>query len=443
MNLLNFSATQLMRRLEEGEITSLEIVESCIAQIDSKEEEVRAWEHLDYDFARQQAKNSDAIRASGAPIGLLHGIPVGIKDIFNTIDFPTENGTILSAGRRPEEDCTAVKLLKSAGAIIMGKTVTAELAVFSPGKTRNPHDPLRTPGGSSSGSAAAVAARMVPLAIGSQTNGSVIRPASFCGVFGFKPTHGKISRSGVLQLSRILDHVGVFAQTLEDVALISECLISYDQDDPDTKPSPCPHLIKTINQVPSIEPKFAFVKSSVWNLAEKDTKEAFEKISNFLGHQCEEVQLPSEFDTAIGNLKKIMNADLARFLSGYLKRGEENLSEILRGLIKNGISVSAVEYNNSIEQIRPLVNWILNLSNEYDAILTPAACGEAPIGLESTGDPIFCTTWTYLGVPAISIPLMEGVNGLPIGLQLVGPRGDDARLLRSANWLFNKVNSAN
>tara|TARA_B100001250_G_scaffold380441_1_gene371878 strand:- start:213 stop:872 length:660 start_codon:yes stop_codon:yes gene_type:complete len=219
--------------------------------------------------------------------------------------------------------------------------------------------------------------------------------------------------------------------------------MSYDQDDPDTDPSPPAHLTRVINQVPTIEPKFAFVKSSVWNFTEIDTQEAFEEISNFLGTQCEEVQLPIEFDAAIDNLKKIMNADLARFLSEYIKRGEEKISDILRELIKDGISIGAVEYNNAVEEIHSMANWILNLSSKYDAILTPAACGEAPIGLESTGNPIFCTTWTYLGVPTISLPLFESKNGLPIGLQLVGPRSDDARLLRSANWLFNKVTNAN
>jgi Asp-tRNA(Asn)/Glu-tRNA(Gln) amidotransferase A subunit family amidase len=284
---------------------------------------------------------------------------------------------------------------------------------------------------------------MVPLAIGTQTNGSVIRPASYCGVVGFKPTHGKISRSGVLKLSTILDHVGVFARTLEDTALIAECLMSYDPKDPDTKTSPIPNLIEIINQPPPFKLKFAFVKSPAWNHTEKDTQAAFREDQVLLGSQCEEVTLPPIFDAAIGNLKKIMNADLARFLSEYMKCGEEKISDILRGLIKDGNSVSAFEYNNSVDQILPMANWISELSNKYDAILTPAACGEAPLGLESTGDPIFCSTWTYLGVPAISIPLMKGKNGLPIGLQLVGPRGEDAKLLRAASWLAKKVTNAN
>ncbi|MBT3307500.1 MAG: amidase [Alphaproteobacteria bacterium] len=439
MDLADLGATQLVQMIESGEITSLELVEACIARIDSNEEAVGAWTHLDHDFAREQAKNLDKLRATGAPCGPLHGIPVGIKDIFDTDDFPTENGTVISAGRLPDKDCTVVSLLKAAGAVIMGKTVTTELAVYAPGKTRNPHDPERTPGGSSSGSAAAVATGMVPLAVGTQTNGSIIRPASFCGVVGFKPTHGRISRAGILALSRILDHVGVFARSLEDAALIAECLMVHDPADPDTKPAAAPRLSEISQQEPPFEPKFAFVRSPVWDKAEPGAQAAFEELHEFLGDNCDEVALPAEFDAAVGNLENIMNADLASFLSGYMKRGEDQLSDILRGMIAEGKDVSALDYNNSVDQIPPLRAWVQTLCEEYDAILTPATCGEAPLGLEATGDPVFCTTWTYLGVPAVTIPLMEGENGMPIGVQLVGPRGDDARLLRTARWLVNKV----
>ncbi len=442
MDLADLGAAQLVQMIEGGEITSLELVEACIARIDAKEDEIGAWTHLDRDFARGQAGRCDALHADGMPTGPLHGIPVGIKDIFDTADFPTENGSVLCDGRHPEKDCTAVSLLRAAGAVIMGKTVTTEFAVYSPGKTRNPHDLERTPGGSSSGSAAAVAAGMVPLAIGSQTNGSVIRPASFCGIVGFKPTHGRISRSGALPLSRILDHIGVFARTLEDAALIAECLMIYDPADPDTKPSAAARLPDFTQQDPPLELKFAFVKSPVWDQAEPDAQAAFEELHEFLGDQCDEVPMPPEFDAAVGNLKNIMNADLARFLSAYVERGEDQISEILLGMIKDGKSVSALDYNNSVDQITPLADWVLSLSDDYDAILTPATCGEAPLGLEATGDPIFCTTWTYLGVPAITLPLMEGENGLPIGVQLIGPRGNDARLFRTARWLVNKVANA-
>lgn len=439
MDLADLGACQLVEMIDKGEITSLELIEACIARIDAKEDGIGAWIHLDRDYARKQAMACDEVRASGAPTGRLHGIPIGIKDIFDTEDYPTENGTVLSSGRTPDKDCTAVRLLRAEGAVIMGKTVTTELAVYSPGKTSNPHDSERTPGGSSSGSAAAVAAGMVPLAIGSQTNGSVIRPASFCGVVGFKPTHGRISRAGALALSRTLDHVGVFARTLEDAALISECLIGHDPADPDTKPSPAARLPEILVQDPPVPPRFAFVKSPVWEKATPDSKEAFEEINDFLGNHCEEVTLPALFDDAVGNLRTIMCADLARYLSGYVSYGEDKLSDVLRGMIKDGETMKAVDYNTAVDLIPHLNNWMVSLSEDFDAILTPATCGEAPLGLESTGDPVFCSTWTYLGVPAVTLPLMEGISGMPIGVQLIAPRGDDARLLRTARWLAHKV----
>jgi len=439
MDLADFGATQLIGMIANGEITSLELVEACIVRIDAKEGEIGAWAHLDHDFARKQAEACDSLHAGGEPCGPLHGIPVGIKDIFDTDDFPTENGTVLAAGRRPMKDCTVVSILKSAGAVIMGKTVTTELAMYSPGKTRNPHDAKRTPGGSSSGSAAAVAAGMVPLAIGSQTNGSVIRPASFCGVVGFKPTHGRISRNGVLALSRILDQIGVFARSLEDAALIGECLMAYDPADPDTTLGAAPRLAKICLSEPPAEPRLAFVKSPAWDKADAATQAAFGELHEFLGKACDEVALPSEFDAAIGDHRTIMHADLARFLAGYMDRGEDKISDVLRGMIDDGKTVRAVDYNASVDRIAPLADWIESLCDDYDAIVTPAACGEAPLGLDATGDPVFCTTWTYLGVPALTLPLMEGENAMPVGIQLVGPRGDDARLLRTANWLVQRL----
>jgi len=439
MDLAEFGAVQLARMIRAGEITSLEVAEACLARIEAREPDIGAWTHLNPELVRKQAEHRDALRASGAPIGPLHGIPVGIKDIFDTREFPTENGTPLDAGRQPQADCTVVSLLKAAGAVIMGKTVSTELAVYSPGKTRNPHDLSRTPGGSSSGSAAAVAAGMVPLAVGSQTNGSVIRPASFCGVVGFKPTHGRISRAGALVLSRTLDHVGVFARSLDDVALISECLMVHDAADPDSVPAAAARMSEIMGQEPPAAPRFAFVRSPVWDQADDDCRAAFEELSEVLSDHCDDVELPPDFDNAIGNLENIMHADLARYLERYTSRGEDGISDVLRGMIEDGRQVLAVDYNRSVDQISPLRTWVKNLCLEYDAILTPATCGEAPIGLEATGSPVFCTTWSYLGVPAVTLPLMQGSNGMPIGVQLVGPPGDDARLFRSAKWLAREV----
>ena len=439
MNLADLGAAQLVKMIQNGEATSLELVEACLACIDAKEDAVGAWTHLDPDFALKQAQDRDRQRASGAPCGPLHGIPVGVKDIFDTEDYPTENGTPLDAGRQPWKDCTVVSLLKAAGAVILGKTVTSELAVYFPGKTRNPHDPARTPGGSSSGSAAAVAAGMAPLAIGSQTNGSVIRPASFCGVIGFKPTYGRIPLSGVLPLSRSLDQAGVFARSLEDAALLAESLIAFDPTDPRSRPAAAPPLSGVLQQEPPASPKFAFVRSPVWESAEAGTQAAFEELHEFLGENCEEVTLPPDFDGVVGRLRSVMYADLANNLAGYMQRGSDQISDILKGMIEEGRSVTALDYIAGFEGIGPLSSWVSEFCEDYDAILTPSACGEAPLGLDSTGDPIFCTTWQYMGLPALSLPLMEGENGMPLGVQLVAPRGDDARLLRTARWLAREV----
>lgn len=434
-DLTQLTAAQAAEAIRDGKITSEELVGACLDRIARIEETVGAWAHLDPDYALQQARDADLWRKEGRALGPLHGIPVGVKDIFDTRDLPTEDGTVLHGGRRPNADATAVALLRQAGAVILGKTVTTELAVYSPGKTRNPLDPTRTPGGSSSGSAAAVAAHMVPLAIGTQTNGSVIRPASYCGVYGYKPTHGLISRHRILQLSRVLDHVGVFARTVEDLALITEPLMAYDEHDPDTRPRARPDLLRTALEEPPFPPRFAFVKGPAWGQADADVQGAFAELVERLGENVAESQLPGLFDYAVDWHRTIMEADLARSFEREYADGRDRLSPILREMIERGQKVLAVDYNRAVGEI-PVLNRLLDMTFEWhDAILTPATTGEAPLGLESTGSPIFCTIWTFLGTPAVTVPLLQGSHGLPIGVQLVGPRGSDARLLRTARWL--------
>ncbi|MGD2011775.1 MAG: amidase [Desulfobacterales bacterium] len=437
MNLHLLSAVEAAEAMRAGEITSEELVRACLDHISGIEERIGAWTYLDPDHALKQAREADQVLRKGKDIGPLNGLPVGVKDIFDTRDMPTEDGTVLHAGRQPDADATAVALLREAGAIILGKTVTTELAVYAPGKTRNPHDPECTPGGSSSGSAAAVAARMVPLAIGTQTNGSVIRPASYCGVYGFKPTYGRISRHFVLQQSRPLDQIGVFARAIEDIALIAEQLMAFDDRDPDTQLRARPKLVKTLAEEPPLPPRLAFVKTPVWDQAEADTKEAFAELIAHLGENVVEVELPVIFNDAVEQHRTIMEADLARSFEREYARGKDKLSAILLEMIERGQKVLAVDYNHAVSQI-PILNRTLDTTFEwYDAILTPATTGEASVGLESTGSPIFCTIWSLCGMPAITLPILQGAHGMPLGVQLVGPRGDDARLLRTARWLVN------
>jgi Asp-tRNA(Asn)/Glu-tRNA(Gln) amidotransferase A subunit family amidase len=433
--LADFTALQARDEIARGAVKAVELAEACLERIAEREAEVQAWVHLDPQYVMQQAKAADRYRASGRPTGPLHGVPVGIKDIIDTRDMPTENGTPFDSGRRPSRDAAVVERLREAGAIIFGKTVTTELAVYTPGKTRNPHDPKRTPGGSSSGSAAAVAAAMVPLALGSQTNGSVIRPASFCGVVGFKPSRGLISRRGALTQSPALDAIGSFARSIEDIALITDVLAGYDERDTGSILAAGPDLLSIARSRVPVKPSFAFVRSPVWDRAGEEVREGLAELADTLPEQVDDVELPEPFARAHDWHRAVMLADLARNYARYYDRDPSGLSERLRGMVEEGLAIRAVDYARALDAREILNAGLEKLFERYDAILTPAAPGEAPLGLESTGDPAFSTLWTYCGVPALTLPLLTGPSGMPVGVQLVGRRDYDGRLLRTARWL--------
>jgi Asp-tRNA(Asn)/Glu-tRNA(Gln) amidotransferase A subunit family amidase len=323
--------------------------------------------------------------------------------------------------------------------VIVGKTVTTELAFLAPGPTRNPLDLARTPGGSSSGSAAAVAAGMAPAAIGTQTNGSLIRPASFCGVYGFKPSHGLIPRTGVLIQSRPLDTIGVFGRSVEDVALVADAIAGHDGADPDAAPAAPPQLLETATSKPPVPPDFAFVKSPFWDRATPETHAGMTELAAALGKRCAEIALPDMFAEAAPLHRAMHFTGMARHLSGYEAKGGDGLSEAMRQALEEGRQAKAVDYLRAQDMREALNAGLEQVLNRFDAIITPAVIGEAPAGLQSTGDPIFCTIWSFCGVPAITLPLLEGPSGLPVGVQLVGRRGDDGRLLRTARWLVEYV----
>ena len=437
---MDLSAAEAARRIAAGALSAEELVRGCLERIRAREPQVQAWTFLDEEHALRQARAADELRRSGRPIGALHGVPVGLKDIIDTADMPTENGCALHRGRAPREDAAVVKMLRAAGAVILGKTVTTECAYFCPGKTRNPHNPQHTPGGSSSGSAAAVGAGMVPLALGSQTAGSTIRPGSFCGVYAFKPSHGLVPRSGMLQLSRTLDHVGLFAANLEDMALLAEQLAGWDEGDPDTRPRARVPFLQTLAEAPPIEPRFAFIKTPHWERADPDTQEAFGELAEALGERLEEVDLQPSAADGWDWHGTILAAEMASNFEREWTSGREQLSPQLRALLEKGREVTAIDYQRALRAVPRLVEGFDELfTGRYDAIVTPAALGTAPKGLHATGDPVFCSLWTLTGMPAISLPLMQGANGLPLGVQLVGRRGYDARLLRTARWLIEKL----
>jgi Asp-tRNA(Asn)/Glu-tRNA(Gln) amidotransferase A subunit family amidase len=281
---------------------------------------------------------------------------------------------------------------------------------------------------------------MVPVAVGSQTAGSVIRPASYCGVYGFKPTHGLIPRTGMRALSRTLDHVGIFARSLEDLALLAELLMGHDEGDPDTGPRPRLPLVQVAMEEPPLPPMLALVKTPHWERAAPDTREAFAELAAHLGAQVEEVELLPSAAQAWDWHDTVLGAEMALNLEREWTRARDRLSPALRERLRRGRQVSALAYLRALAAIRPLVDSLRELFEQrYDAILTPAAPGTAPRGLHCTGNPVFCTLWTLCGMPAVSLPLMQGADGLPLGAQLVGPREGDARLLRTARWLAAQV----
>ncbi|NQU60770.1 MAG: amidase [Rhodospirillales bacterium] len=426
----------------KGEFSAEELTRAYLARIAEREETVGAWAYLDEDLAIAQAQALDAKKKAGEKPGLLHGLPVGLKDIFDTADMPTECDSALYAGRRPIEDSAVAILLRQAGAIILGKTVTTEFAISSPGKTVNPHNPKHTPGGSSSGSAAAIADGMVALAVGTQTGGSVIRPASYCGVFGYKPTFGSISRRGMSILARRLDHVGVFGRTVEDLGLIGDALMAHDPGDWDMLASPEKDLVSNLSSSKRWKnneaPRFAFVRTPAWKEAEGNMQTVFEDFINKLGKIVEEVELEGIFVDVIKCHATIMDANLVANLGEALEKTPEKLRQETRRRIEKGLSVTGAQYIQALGLAEVQGQALDRLFDHYDAILTPSAPGEAPGDLTTTGRAVFNAMWTLMGVPAVTIPLLEGEKGLPIGVQVVGRKGDDAKILDAARWLWDQ-----
>ena len=435
--LVDLTAGAAAAEIARGALSAEDYARACLDRIAEIDGEIHAFVHLDRDHVLAQARTLDERRMEGRPLGPLHGVPVAFKDIVDTADYPTEFGSPIGVGRRPGRDATVVAKLRAAGGIIIGKTVTTEFAFYHPGPTRNPHDTSRTPGGSSSGSAAAVAANMVPLAIGTQTNGSVIRPAAFCGVFGVKPSHGLVSRAGVLPLSRTLDHVGGFARSLPDLALLLEAIVGYDPADPDTRPVASPDFRTRQAEKSPLAPRFAFVRTPIWHKTDADAQAAFGELLEALGDAVATVDLPARYAEAWECQRNIMLAELPHNLAPLLKRGEP--SPMLREFVAEGRLLKASAYLDALAQAPTFAAGLSDIFDEYDAIITPAAAGVAPKSLDTTGDPAFCTLWTLTGNPALTLPLLTGTDGMPLGVQLVGPPGGDARLLRTATALIDML----
>ncbi|MYZ49191.1 amidase [Propylenella binzhouense] len=413
------SLAESARLVAAGELSSTELVAACLDRIAAREEDVQAWASLDPEHAMAQARACDAARAGGP----LHGVPVGIKDVLDTADLPTEMGSPIYKGNRTLSDSSAVAMLRAAGAVILGKTVTCEFAGVAPGPTRNPLDLARTPGGSSSGSGAAVADRMVPMALGTQTGGSVLRPASFCGVVGFKPTYNTINRAGLKFAAENLDTIGFIARSVEDVALSLRVLTQ--RADPPGSAGPA-------------RPRIGLCRTYLWEKAEPETRAALDHAAAAAaaaGAEIVEFELPASFAGLTEARETINNVERARSLAWEWANHRAAISVRMARSIELGQAISGETYHATLQFADTCRLALDGLMEGFDALIAPAVNGEAPVGLAYAGDPSFQGLWTLLHVPAITVPALRGSNGMPVGVQLVARRYADEALLRTAGWL--------
>lgn len=416
------TATEIVAAIGAGRTTCEAVARACLERIEAREPRVQAWAHLDGErvIARARALDRGAVR------GPLHGVPFGVKDIIDTCDLPTEYGTLIHKGHRPAKDAACVALSRKAGGVLMGKTVTTEFANVTPGETRNPLDFARTPGGSSSGSAAAVADCHVPVAIGTQTTGSTTRPASFCGVFGYRPTYGDLRTAGVMEASGSLDTLGILARSVEDVALYRDVLLGIE-------PAPLPAEVAP--------PRIGFCRPYFWDRLEPATQKLLEDGARHLaraGAKVEEVTLPAaDFEGLEAAHRWISGFEMARNLAWEIENHWDRISESFReGRLKDGLACSYERYCEMRERVERCREWLAPVMDRHDVLLAPAAAGEAPVGMHPVPHPYVYMIWTAMHVPSITLPVFEGPNGMPIGAQLVAKRCDDRRLLATARWAY-------
>jgi len=434
-NSYTLTASEALAAIASGRLSSVELVKSCLARIAETDGAIKAWAFLDEGAALAQAAECDRIRIAGLATGPLHGIPVALKDIIDTAKMPTQRGSVIFEGRQTDHVARLVELLREAGAVIMGKTVTTEFAFVHANETRNPHNPDHTPGGSSSGSAAAVAAMHVPLAIGTQTNGSVIRPASFCGVFGFKPTRGVISRDGILQTSVSLDQVGCFGRSLADVALLTDAIGGYDQRDAVSFVRPRPNMSAGAAADAPVTPALAWFDLPFNDRLSDDALDGIDAVIEILGPSVERMAAADTLSDLVAVQATIHEYEIAQHQAEVFETHWDQISDTLRPVITRARMITKTQYDDALAVKTSAEGFFRAFFMDYDAIIAPSAAGEAPTFGNGTGDPIFCTLWTLAGLPCISLPMLVGETGLPIGVQLIGPAEKDDRLLRTARWL--------
>jgi Asp-tRNA(Asn)/Glu-tRNA(Gln) amidotransferase A subunit family amidase len=419
-NLNRLSATDAARKLATREITAQSLLADCIERIREREPVVHAWTHLDFDAAMERARQLDAVPATG----LLHGLPIAVKDVFDTFDMPTREGSPIYEHHRPASDAASVALARAAGAIVVGKTVTTEFATFHPGPTCNPHDARHTPGGSSSGSAAAVADFMVPLAFGTQTAGSIVRPAAYCGAVGYKPTYGTVCRVGVKMISDTLDTMGGFGRTVSDVALFVAALSGRDD--------------LAIREPAREATRIGVCRTYEWDRAQPETIALFEDVERRLreaGAPVRNVVLPSEFAGLAAAQTTVMVREVAQSLSHEWHAHRDSLSPEMIAMIESGLAVSNAQYDAARSLARQCRAMLPQVLDGLDVLIAPSTQGEAPAGIAATGDPVFNRIWTLLRVPCVHLPLARGPQGLPLGITVAGRIGADRNTLLGADWI--------
>jgi Asp-tRNA(Asn)/Glu-tRNA(Gln) amidotransferase A subunit family amidase len=423
-DLNRLTATEAARKLATREITAVALLGDCLERIREREPAIHAWTFVDADGAMRRARALDA----GSASGLLHGLPLAVKDLFDTFDMPTSYGSPVYADHRPAADASSVALARAAGGIVVGKTVTTEFATFHPGPTCNPHNPKHTPGGSSSGSAAAVADWMVPLGFASQTAGSVVRPAAYCGVVGYKPTYGTINRVGAKMISDTLDTVGVVSRSVPDAALFVAAL--SDRRD------------LLIERPLAGPPRIGLCRTYEWERASPETVAVFEDAARRLakaGAKIRDVTLPPPFAGLVDAQLAIMVREVALCLSHERLMHRDKLSREMITMIEAGLAVTPERYDVAQALARSCRAALANVFDGIDIVIAPSTVGEAPEGIHATGDPLFNRIWTLLQTPVLHLPVGRGPRGLPVGITIAGPLASDRTTLLAADWIHSKL----
>jgi Asp-tRNA(Asn)/Glu-tRNA(Gln) amidotransferase A subunit family amidase len=418
------SATEIADKIAAGETTCEAVARDCIARIAARDGLVKAWVNFDEKLTLDQARTLDRTPVRGP----LHGVPIGLKDTIDTFDRPTEMGSSIYRGNRPKADAACVALLRRAGALILGKTATCEFAGSAPPETTNPHNAAHTPGGSSSGSAAAVADHMVPAALGTQTGGSVLRPASFCGVFGYKPTYNTINKMGTWPAADSIDTIGWLARSIDDIEMLTAVLCMQ-------APQPSRPL--------SRPPRIGVWRTDLWDTAKAESKAAVEEAAKKLGNAgatVRDIDLPAAFNGLhVVSRSTIAFYERAACMAFAWDRHREQLSPQMQRYIENGHKISRDEYVAGLRHLDQCRALLADVFEKYDTLLVPCVPGEAPQGLGATGDPSMQAIWTALHTPTMTLPTHRGQNDLPVGIQLVGRRYDDDRLFECARWIWQKI----